>query len=122
MKNNVLQFRHPHQPTISRKRLHPPKRVGYPSSLSLVCDDGDLRVDPAHKVVDQVTPMVLPAAGEPMMYLDGKAVALDLGDCTATRTILRLNPSAARAWAGVLNELASLAEQQGDGHDDEGGG
>lgn len=113
MPASIIQFRHPAPKAPRIERRTPPRQVGYPSTTSLVCDDGELSLDPAARTVQQVVPRVLPQLSEPAVYVD-RGVVLDLGDCTATRTLLHLTPEAAEAWGRALINAASMARKQGE--------
>jgi len=115
MAADVLQFRNPHAPRIERRtppRRSPPERVGYPKTTTLVCDDGDLVIDPAAHTFQQVAPHNLPASGEPTLYTDGDTVVLDLGDCVEPRTLLRLAPDAAETWGKAMLSAAKKARKE----------
>lgn len=108
----VLQF--PGTPTKHTPK-QPRRSVGYPKAVTLVCDDGELLVDPATHEAQQVAPHCFPRSGEPAVFEHGGEVVLDLGDCSSARTMLRFTPEAAEEWARALITVAQAAKRNKQG-------
>jgi hypothetical protein len=109
--SNVVPFRKtPSKPVVRRQMM--PKQVGYPKVTRMVCDDGELKLDPIEHTAEEVLPEQFPATTEPAVYVQGADIVLDLGDCTSIRTLLSLTPEAALAWGEALVAAATEAQER----------
>lgn len=113
--SNVVPFRSksPIKPVIRRQPV--PKQVGYPKTTRLMCDDGEVAIDPAKHTAQEVLPEQLPATTEPAVYVQGADIVLDLGDCTSVRTLLSLTPEDALAWGEALVAAATEVQERKQG-------